>query len=161
MRLTFAIFLVCLCALARGATVTLVWDVADLAAGSRVYYGPASRTYTNSVDAGNTNALTLTGLRVGSRYFFAATDYTSDGLESDFSNEATWLRLAPPSLLKPNIQIVAAQFVLEESADLRTWAVVDQTPVIFTRPFDPTAPARYYRTVQINAGAPITIALTL
>ena len=48
------------------------------------------RTYTDFVDAGNTNVVTITNLVVGSTYYITATAYTADGLESPPSNEVSY-----------------------------------------------------------------------
>jgi hypothetical protein len=78
--------------LGLSATVTLAWDPsADTdVVGYRVYYGPASAAYTNSVTLGNITTATISNLVEGSTYYFAATAYDAIGLESDFSNEASY-----------------------------------------------------------------------
>jgi hypothetical protein len=82
----------------RGAqSVTLGWDpnpAADIA-GYNVYYGLASRSYTNSVNAGNTTTNRITGLSSGVTYYFTATAYNTSGVESDFSNEISYT--VPPA----------------------------------------------------------------
>ncbi len=72
-------------------SVTLAWDPSPDASvvGYKVYYGPASRVYTNSTTVGNATNTTLAGLTNGATYFFAATAYNSNGDESVFSNEAS------------------------------------------------------------------------
>jgi hypothetical protein len=65
-------------------------------AGYKIYYGTASRSYTNSVDVGNPPAVdnqvtaSLSGFTGGSTYYFAATAYDTDGFESDYSTEVVW-----------------------------------------------------------------------
>ena len=67
---------------------TLTWDPnpeSDLG-GYRLYWGPAPRSYTNVVSfpgKGNTNSVEL----VSGTYYFAVTAYSTNGLESDYSNE--------------------------------------------------------------------------
>lgn len=74
---------------AYAASVTLTWDPnpeADLA-GYRIYYGPSTRNYTNALSfpgRGNTNS--VTNLTAGT-YYFAVTAYSTNNLESDYSNE--------------------------------------------------------------------------
>jgi len=86
----FAIWLTALAASA--ATVTLAWDASPDASvtGYRIYYGPASGSYTNSTTVGNVTNATLTSLKAGAIYYFAATAYDGSGLESDFSNETSY-----------------------------------------------------------------------
>ncbi|MBI3849003.1 MAG: fibronectin type III domain-containing protein [Verrucomicrobia bacterium] len=75
-----------------GRSVTLAWDASTDAgvAGYKIYYGVASRAYTNLVSVGNATTATISGLVEGVTYFFAATTYNGAGLESDYSNEASY-----------------------------------------------------------------------
>ncbi len=59
-------------------------------AGYKIYYGSASHTYTNVVVAGNTNNGIITGLVVGTTYYFAATSFDGSGTESPFSDEVSY-----------------------------------------------------------------------
>lgn len=73
----------------RGS-VTIGWRRSPDASvtGYKVYYGVESRIYMDSVDCGDVDQCTVTGLdRV--RYYFAVTAYNGTGLESDFSDEVT------------------------------------------------------------------------
>lgn len=78
---------------ARGEqSVTLAWDSnpeSDIG-GYIVYYGCASRNYTNAVNVGNVTTNTVRGLVDGATYFFAVTAYNTNGLESDFSDEVSY-----------------------------------------------------------------------
>ena len=57
-------------------------------AGYNLYYGGASRTYTNVINVGSTtNVMIVNGLVEGKTYYFAVTAYTFEGSESDFSDE--------------------------------------------------------------------------
>ena len=71
------------------ASVTLAWDPSSGTGvvGYKIYYGPASRTYTNSLATGNVTNATIDNLVAGGSYFFAATAVTAGGVESAFSNE--------------------------------------------------------------------------
>jgi hypothetical protein len=73
-------------------SVTLAWDPCSDPAvvGYAMYYGVASRTYTNMVDAGNATNATISGLVGGTTYFFAVTAHHALGLESDYSNEVSY-----------------------------------------------------------------------
>ena len=74
-------------------------------AGYKIYYGTASRSYTNSVDVGNPPAVngqvnaSLSGFTGGATYYFAATAYDTDGFESDYSTEVVWT--APVVVVSP------------------------------------------------------------
>lgn len=72
-------------------SVTLAWDAnpeTDIV-GYIVYYGSASRNYTNAVNVGNVTTNMVIGLVDGVTYFFAVTAYNTNGLESDFSDEVS------------------------------------------------------------------------
>ena len=71
--------------------VTLAWSkCADpCVAGYNIYYGGACGAYTNEICAGNATNATITGLVSGNTYYFAATTYTSAGMESPFSSEVS------------------------------------------------------------------------
>jgi hypothetical protein len=89
------------------STVTLAWDLSPTTNGIpntyKVYWGVATRTYTNSVSAGTNLMVSVTNLARGSTYYFAATALATNGfdtnlLESDFSNEASWASPLPPAI---------------------------------------------------------------
>jgi hypothetical protein len=73
------------CALA--APITLAWDAAPGATGYTIHYGGASRSYTATVDVGNTTSAALSALDPAKLYYFAVTAYDDAGDESAFSNE--------------------------------------------------------------------------
>jgi len=70
-------------------TAVLTWGaVADLdIAGYRIYYGTSPLTYTQSLDVGDDTICTVTGLSSATRYYFAATAYSTLNDESVISNE--------------------------------------------------------------------------
>ena len=70
-------------------TAVLAWDaVADPdVAGYRIYYGTSPLTYTHSLDMGDDTIGIVTGLSSATRYYFAATAYSTLNDESVISNE--------------------------------------------------------------------------
>jgi hypothetical protein len=78
---------------AQGQGVTVAWGPSTdpTVVGYNLYYGEASKTYTNMVAFGNVTNVTVLGLLAGAEYFFAATAVDSVGLESSFSNEISYL----------------------------------------------------------------------
>lgn len=78
--------------------IALGWDPSSDPAvtGYNVYYGSSSRNYTNVLAVGNTTSAMVSNLVAGVTYYFAATTYTVDGLESDYSTEASF-GIAPPN----------------------------------------------------------------
>ncbi|ESS72438.1 PKD domain-containing protein [Methyloglobulus morosus KoM1] len=73
-------------------SLNLAWDASTSSGvgGYKLYYGQASKSYTSSVDVGNTTTYQLTGLTTGSTYFFALKAYNiARSIESSYSNEAS------------------------------------------------------------------------
>ena len=83
--------------LQAASSISLAWNpsTGTNIAGYRIHYGGASRNYTNMVTASAGTAVTVSGLKDGTTYYFAATAYDTSGLESDFSNEAVGATPAP------------------------------------------------------------------
>lgn len=77
-------------------SVMLAWDpsVSTNVVGYRVYYGVGSRSYTNHVSVTGTNA-TVSGLAGATTYYFTATAYDSNGIESDYSSETNYTTPVP------------------------------------------------------------------
>jgi hypothetical protein len=80
-------------------SVMLAWDpsVTTNVVGYRVYYGVGSRSYTNHVTVPGTNAI-ISGLAGATTYFFTATAYDSNGIESDYSSETNYTTPVPVNL---------------------------------------------------------------
>jgi hypothetical protein len=98
MWLKIILLLFCFASWAQAADVRLAWNPnseADLA-GYRIHYGTASGSYTVHVDVGNVTTTTISGLADGVRYYFAATAYDTEALESGYSNEVNWQSGEPP-----------------------------------------------------------------
>ena len=76
-------------------SATLAWNPgvpSTDVAGYFIYYGVSTRSYTNRLDAELGTNGTVSNLVAGTTYYFAATAYTTSGLESDFSDEVVWQR---------------------------------------------------------------------
>ena len=73
-------------------SVTLAWNSSSdpTVVGYNIYYGGASRDYTNTLSAGNATNITVSGLVMGDTYYFAATTYNSSGVQSPFSSEVSY-----------------------------------------------------------------------
>jgi hypothetical protein len=67
-------------------------------AGYNLYYGGATGNYTNQVNIGLATNGVVSNLVAGRTYYFAATAYTSTGLESDYSDEVAWQSQSPMGL---------------------------------------------------------------
>ena len=102
-------------------SVTLAWDSSpdpDVVAYN-LYYGAASGGYTNMVSLGNVTNATVSGLIAGVTYYFAATALDTNGIESDFSNEASG---SIPVILpnQPPTLNALANLTINENAGLQT-----------------------------------------
>ena len=75
----------------HAAQVTLEWDavIHPLLEGYVVYYGTYSGDYDVSLDLGNYTSCTISDLDENEIYYFAVTAYSTEGEESDFSNEVS------------------------------------------------------------------------
>ena len=74
---------------ADAAQVTLGWDkCTELGiAGYKIHYGTTSGNSDFSVDVGDYDSCTISGLAEGQTYYFSGTSYTVDNMESEFSEE--------------------------------------------------------------------------
>lgn len=73
--------------LLEGASVSLVWDASDGdVAGYLIHWGTTSGSYSDTL-ASQTTAATVENLGSGMGYYFVATAYNADGVESLPSNE--------------------------------------------------------------------------
>jgi hypothetical protein len=79
------------------ATVRLAWHAVPAArvVGYYVYYGTASHSYTLRLAAGRATTMNIGGLVEGETYFFAVASYNAAGVESKFSDEASWVAMVP------------------------------------------------------------------
>jgi hypothetical protein len=148
------------------SSLTLAWDrnlEADVV-GYRVYYGPASRQYTNSIYVGNVTSNLISGLTGGAAYYFAMTAIDATGLESDYSAE---LMYSPPGtgggpkvkvkLASNRMAILSLNGTIGQAYDflattnMTTWTVLGTSAVasdgqaIFVDSAAPNHRIRYYR----------------
>lgn len=148
-------------------SVTLGWTGTPLLilGGYRLYYGAASRTYTNMVDAGNSTSATVTGLTAGTTYFFAVTAYDLLGLESVFSGEISY---TVPGMARLAVSHSSGQVWLTgqgpagytydvlTSTDLQNWTAIGSVTTDGNGTFqfaDPSAAMNslgYYRLRQVT-----------
>lgn len=99
MKRIFSVLLLCFLLLYSGISLAqevngkaaFSWKAnteADLA-GYKMYYGEASKVYSNVIDVNNVIEYTVGGLEIGKTYFFAVTAYDMVGNESGFSSEVS------------------------------------------------------------------------
>jgi hypothetical protein len=112
-----------------GASLTVGWNpsASTAVAGYTVYYGLASRQYSTSLNAGTKTTVTVTGLSPGKTYYLAVACYDSAGVESAYSNEASFTVPGLPVVLtQPQSQTAAVGTIVVLSVD-----VSSATPVTF------------------------------
>lgn len=151
---------------AAAAAVTLGWNASSSpgTAGYNVYYGTTSGNYTSKLSVGNVTDATISNLTAGVTYYFSATTVDTNGNESTFSNETTFI---VPGVLTLNkganpgapmlIQFPVAPghwYEVQASTDLHTWTTISQTAVATANTWlqvtDPDAgsfTSRFYRLV--------------
>lgn len=91
-RKVFVFLIFAMLATSAGAsTISILWEPSPSTdvVGYAIYYGNKSGDYSTRIDAGNQTNLTFQPT-AGSNYFFVVTAYTSEGLESLPSNEASF-----------------------------------------------------------------------
>ena len=73
---------------ANSASVILDWNAINSSnlVGYKIYYGISKTDFDYSVKVEKATSCTISGLKEGKTYYFAATSYSSNGDESDFSN---------------------------------------------------------------------------
>ncbi len=76
---------------AWAASLDLQWDpnTEPELAGYKIYWGTSSGNYTFSKDVGKSTTCTISELDEGKTYYFAATAYDDQNIESDYSNQVT------------------------------------------------------------------------
>ncbi len=89
-----------------GNSVTLAWNPSPdfNVIGYRLYYGTASHNYTGMISVGLSATASMPNLAEGTTYFFAVTAVNSTGLESAYSNEASY---AVPGT-RPRLELLTA-----------------------------------------------------
>jgi hypothetical protein len=104
--------------------VTLAWDASRSAgvAGYRLYYGTNTGSYQFVTNTGLVRTQSVVLPHRG-RWFFAATAYDTNGLESDFSNEASW-QSKPAAPVMAGESWVRLTPVLGRSSNLVVWESV-------------------------------------
>jgi len=97
LTLWFALLLLPILPVFGQTSLTLAWtaSITPQVAGYKIYYGVASRTYTNSVTVTNGTQATINGLKQGTVYFFAATTLSSNLVEGSFSDELRYTNIPP------------------------------------------------------------------
>ena len=116
-------------------SVVLEWNPSPspTVAGYHLYYGTASGNYTANIMLGNVTTTTVSGLSGGVTYYFAMTAYGTNGLESGFSNEASFvpgistmqmLTAAAGHVVLNVSGLMGSTYNIEATQDFKNWAVI-------------------------------------
>ena len=118
-------------AMVHAQSVTLAWNGSSSpgVTGYRVHFGTNSRSYAFVTNAGLALTQTVLLPRAG-RWFFAATAYDAQGLESDYSNEVEW-EARPASPVLQGEQFVRLSPIIERSTNLVDWVNTTGAPTFF------------------------------
>ena len=145
--------------------VKLAWDASPspTVVGYRIYYGGTSRTYTNSVTVGNVTTDTLSNLKSGGTYYIATTARDASGLESAYSNEATYtvpaggadVQIRPAANGQVLLTVAGnsgSTYEIQVSTNLTSWTVLNTVTIgatgstTLTDSAAPNRARRFYRT---------------
>jgi hypothetical protein len=121
------------CLLCIGSPVTLAWNASTdpIVAGYNVYYGGARGTYTNKVNVGAATSVTISNLTPAVTYYFAATTYSSAGVESVMSAELAYQMPAATTNQVTTVTARLVQFTTSTNCG-GTWTLITNIP--FTPP---------------------------
>ena len=125
----------------QAQNVELTWDQdpTGLVTGYRVFYGTHSGVYTNSVlFFGAVDDVVMSGLQVGTTYYFAVQSNDQQGDISPISNEASYTVpvIQPVSLQMETFPgttllylhgdvVPSGSWELQSSTDMKTWIPLD------------------------------------
>lgn len=119
--------------------VILAWDPSpdESVVGYYLYTGTEPGQYTAHEDLGDRTTTAVSGLTKGVTYYFAVTAYNAEGLESDPSNEISFvvpgiLRMAPNSSTNGATHVefpveAGRTYILQASEDLSSWTSIWET----------------------------------
>ncbi len=152
-----------------GQSVTLAWNRNSNTnvAGYNIYYGGVSGAYTNMVNAGNATNATISGLVLGTTYYFVATSYSSLNVQSPFSSEVSYaVSTASPKvrlLVTPTRQFILTvtgpighTYNIQATQDFKTWTVISTVTMgasgslNFTDTNAASFSRRFYRAQDLN-----------
>ncbi|HEU6449504.1 MAG TPA: fibronectin type III domain-containing protein [Verrucomicrobiae bacterium] len=148
--------------------MTLSWDQSPASnPGYKIYYGPASGDYTNSVWVGSATSGTVDNLDSNGTYYFAVTTFDSSGNESAPSSEVAYtftngkpaqVQAVPISGFTMTRRGVSfwpngsngVQYVIQASSNLVNWIslATNTAPFSFVDGNSSQYKQRFYRAIQ-------------
>ncbi len=152
--------------LSTAATATLGWNPSapSATASYNLYYGTNSGNYTTKLNLGNVTTAAVSNLNAGTTYYFSVTTVATNGVESAFSSEITYLppgvlalsqRVHPSDPMLLNFPVAPGHwYEVQASTDMQNWATIGQTAVatanVWQQFSDPDAGSynsRFYRLI--------------
>lgn len=129
------------------SSVNLIWNASPgtNVTGYAVYYGVASRKYTNRIDVGSNFICTVSGLVSNQTYYFSANAYDAAGDESDFANEISVSTVVPqivvPVTTPRTNNIIVTIPMLSAARLCEPW----QTEAVFTLNYTNPADNKFFK----------------
>jgi hypothetical protein len=139
-------------------SVALNWNpgTGPHVAGYRIYYGPASHTYTNAIAVGNVTNAIISGLVEGATYYFGARTLDAAGVESGFSNETSYTIPAVAANTRPTLNPIANLPGISSDAangkQMLKATVTSSDPALIANPTMAYVSPRSTGTVTVNDG---------
>lgn len=154
-------------AASAGQNVSFTWrpNLEPDLAGYRIYYGVASRAYTQVLNVGLTNRATVSNLTPGATYYFALAAFNTLGLESGYTSELSYS--VPPAVPDPvalQIRVTSNRrtvltmtgptnrtYSIEAGSDLKNWSAIATVTTdssgmsAFSENNPPSRTRRFYR----------------
>ncbi len=126
---------------ADARNLTLSWSSSSSpdVASYNVYYGTTSGNYVNKITVGNITSATISNLTAGVTYYFSATAVDTEGNESGFSNEASFIvpglltmsqgaNVGDPMMLQFPVE-PEHWYEVQATTNMQSWVTICQTDV--------------------------------
>jgi len=130
--------------------------------GYNIYYGGDATAYSNEISVGNTTNLIVSGLASGSTYYFTSRAVNSEGFESAYSIQTSYVVPTPAAIFGALVYsnhavsmsvtgLPGSMYVIQASSNLVNWVSLETnvTPLQFTDTNVGEYRKRFYRAVYM------------